>query len=138
MPPGEEAVQGRAPRREPRSGPLVPPVATAACELEEQLEPLPSWAHLTPEQYREQIAALIAGIEAGATEVREAMGRPALGPEAIRIQKRHDRPAKPKKSPAPLFHAVSKKVRLELYRACLQKCQPSSWTTPIALPFVDV
>ena len=49
--------------------------------------------------------------------MREATGRPALGPEAVRTQKRHDRPAKPKKSPAPLFHAASKKVRIELYRA---------------------
>ena len=69
------------------------------------------------DQYRERIAALVAGIEARAAEMREATGRPALGPKAVRTQKRHDRPAKPKKSPAPLFHAASKKVRIELYRA---------------------
>ena len=43
---------------------------------------------LSRAQYREQIAILVAGIEARAAE-----------------------------SPAPLFHAASKKVRIELYRA---------------------
>ena len=88
-----------------------------ATEYTLHLEPLPCWAHLSPEQYRERIAALVADIETWATQMREATGRPALGPEGVRAQKRHDRPAKPKKSPAPLFHAVRKKVRLELYRA---------------------
>ncbi len=88
-----------------------------ATEYTLKLEQLPCWAHLTPQQYRERIAALVASIESRAAEVREAMGRPVLGPEAVCAQKRHDRPAKPKKSPAPLFHAASKNVRLEFYRA---------------------
>ena len=49
--------------------------------------------------------------------MREVTKRPALGPAAIRTQKRHDRPAKRKKLPAPLFHAASKRIRRELYRA---------------------
>jgi hypothetical protein len=36
---------------------------------------------------------------------------------AVRGQHPFDRPARPKKSPAPLFHAVSKRVRLELWAA---------------------
>ena len=82
-----------------------------------QLVQLPCWEHLDPEQYRERIAELVGEIEARAAAMREATRRPALGAAAIRAQNRHDRPAKPKKSPAPLFHAASKRVRLELYRA---------------------
>jgi len=88
-----------------------------ATEYTLELAQLPCWAHLSPEQYRKRIAEIVADIEAQAAAMREALGRPALGPAAIRAQRRHDRPAKPKKSPAPLFHAASKRVRLELYRA---------------------
>jgi REP element-mobilizing transposase RayT len=88
-----------------------------ATEYTLRLEPLPCWAHLAPEQYRQRIADLVADIEARAAAEREAEGRPALGAEAIRLQNRHDRPAKPQRSPAPLFHAASRKVRLELRRA---------------------
>ena len=38
-----------------------------------------------------------------------------MGASAIRGQHPFDRPAKSKKSPAPLFHAASKVVRRELY-----------------------
>ena len=88
-----------------------------ATEYTLRLEPLPCWAHLEPEQYRQRIADLVAAIESRAAAEREAEGRPALGAEAIRLQNRHDRPAQPKRSPAPMFHAASRKVRLELRRA---------------------
>jgi hypothetical protein len=38
-----------------------------------------------------------------------------LGPEAIRRQKSGTHPQKVKKSPAPYFHAIRKKVRKALY-----------------------
>ncbi len=82
-----------------------------------QLEPLPCWAHLTPERYRQRIGDLVAGIEARAAARRQAENRPALGATAIRLQDRHARPAEPKRSPAPLFHAASRRVRRELYQA---------------------
>ena len=88
-----------------------------AKEFTLQLVQLPCWEHLDPEQYRETIAVLVNAIEAQAAAKREAMNRPALGTAAIRAQRRHDRPATLKRSPAPLFHAASRRVRLELYRA---------------------
>ena len=88
-----------------------------ATEYTLRLERLPCWADLAPEQYRQRIADLVADLEAQAAAEREAEGRPALGAEAIRLQDQHDRPAEPKRSPAPLFHAASRKVRLELRRA---------------------
>jgi len=40
-----------------------------------------------------------------------------LGVKAILAQKPQDRPARPKKSPAPLFHAFTKKIRRALWEA---------------------
>jgi hypothetical protein len=40
-----------------------------------------------------------------------------LGPDAVQAQKPEDRPARPKKSYAPLFHAFSRRLRRELYDA---------------------
>ncbi len=88
-----------------------------ATEYTLRLEPLPCWADLPPEQYRQRMTELVADLEARAAAEREADGRPVLGAETIRQQNRHDRPTKPKESPAPLFHAASRKMRLELRRA---------------------
>jgi hypothetical protein len=88
-----------------------------ATEYALRLEPLPCWAHLDSKRYRQRIADLVAEIEAQAAAAREAEGRPALGPEAVLAQPRHGRPAELKCSPAPLFHAASRKVRLQLRRA---------------------
>ncbi|HXO21919.1 MAG TPA: transposase [Thermoanaerobaculia bacterium] len=82
-----------------------------------KLEPLPCWKHRSAERYRELIAEMVAGIEAQAATQRELSGLPAKGPEAIRAQIPHDRPGKLKRSPAPLFHAASRRVRRELYDA---------------------
>ncbi len=82
-----------------------------------RFEPLPCWTHLTPEQYRAKIADLIAEIEAEAAAQREQAGCQPLGVKAILRQKPTDQPVKTKISPAPLFHAFSRKVRKELYEA---------------------
>ncbi|HYH45566.1 MAG TPA: transposase [Thermoanaerobaculia bacterium] len=88
-----------------------------ATEYRLRLEALPCWAHLPTDQYRQRIADLVAEIEARAALERQATGRPALGPAAVCAQRPHDGPAEPKRSPAPLFHAASRRVRLELRRA---------------------
>ena len=80
-------------------------------------EPLPCWAHLTPEQYRAKVADLIAEIEAEAAAARGQTGCQPLGIKAILRQKPTDQPVKTKKSAAPLFHAFRRKVRKELYEA---------------------
>jgi hypothetical protein len=117
------------------------------------LEPLPCWSHLPPEVWRERVAALVGEIEAEAEARRKATGMTPPGPAAIRNQRPHDKPNRIKKSAAPMFHAASKKVRLELYRAYAwfvnvyreaseKLCEGDRaanfppWSFPPALPFV--
>jgi REP element-mobilizing transposase RayT len=117
------------------------------------LEPLPCWSDLEPEVWRERVAALVAEIEAEAEAKRNATGVTPPGPAAIRGQRPHDHPNKIKKSAAPMFHAASKKARLELYQAyalfanafreASEKLREGDrtvafppWSFPPALPFV--
>ena len=60
---------------------------------------------------------LIVDIEAEAALCRLHSGRQVLGASAVRGQHPFNHPARPKKSPAPLFHAVSNLVRQELWTA---------------------
>ncbi len=86
---------------------------------EETLEitPLPCWAHLSPEVYRQRIAELMEEIESeAAAELAEA-GRQPLGVEAVSRRSPETRPAKSKKSPAPRFHAATKAMRKLLWEA---------------------
>jgi REP element-mobilizing transposase RayT len=81
------------------------------------LSPLPCWKHLSDEVRRQLVVEMIADIEAEAALRRQRSGSQVLGAAAVRGQHPFDRPARPKKSPAPLFHAVSKWVRQELWAA---------------------
>jgi len=80
-----------------------------------QLEPLPCWAYLPAAEYRRRIEAEVEIIESQAARKRELLEQPARGPAAIRAQEPHAAPEKLKKSPAPRFHAASRKIRQELY-----------------------
>jgi REP element-mobilizing transposase RayT len=79
------------------------------------LSPLPCWKDLPVEAQRRLAADLIADIESDAAAERQRTGSQVLGVAAIRGQDPHKRPARSKKSPAPLFHALTKTVRQELY-----------------------
>jgi hypothetical protein len=81
------------------------------------LSPLPCWRHLSDEVRRQLVVEMIADIEAETVLRRRHSGCQVLGAAAVRGQHPFDRPARPKKSPAPLFHAVSKRVRQELWVA---------------------
>lgn len=81
------------------------------------LSPLPCWEHLSPDQYRERVAALVEEVEAEARAVRREKGIPVLGARAVLQQRPHDEPARTKKSPAPRFHAASKAARNNLKEA---------------------
>jgi hypothetical protein len=61
-------------------------------EEELVLSPLPCWANLSPEQYRERIAELVEEIEEEARADREAKGVEPLGVEAILRQDPHTGP----------------------------------------------
>jgi hypothetical protein len=84
---------------------------TYATEETFVLSPLPCWAHLSPEQYRERVAALVDEIEAEAKAIRREKGLPVLGVRAVLQQNPHNEPNGTKRSPAPRFHAASKAVR---------------------------
>jgi len=81
------------------------------------LTPLPCWAHLSEEQVRTRVSAIAQRIEENAAQERKAAGSAVLGAAAVLAQKPVDRPSRPKKSPAPLFHAFTRRVRRELYEA---------------------
>ena len=69
------------------------------------LSPLPCWKDLPAEAWKERTLHLIQEIEEEAAVRRSRTGSQPLGAAAIRGQHPHDRPKRPKKSPAPLFHA---------------------------------
>jgi REP element-mobilizing transposase RayT len=82
-----------------------------------ELDPLPCWKHLTPEQRQKRVAALVSEIEGEAAARRERTGAQPLGPAAILAQNPQSQPAKTKKAPAPAVHAASLAVRRELRNA---------------------
>src|SRR5262245_54519809 len=79
------------------------------------LSPLPCWKHLSEEVRRQLVIEMIADIETEAALHRRQSGSQVLGASAVRGQHPFDRPKRPKKSAAPLFHVVNKRVRLELW-----------------------
>lgn len=81
---------------------------------EESLElvPLPCWAHLSPEEYRKRVRAMVKEIERETRARHAATGRPPLGKRRILRLDPHARPERPKRSPAPLCHAATRAARL--------------------------
>ena len=118
-----------------------------------ELDPLPCWEHLTPEQRRARVAALVEDIESEIAVRRKRTGAKPLGVAAVLAQHPFQRPKKTKKSPAPAFHAASKAMRRELrdayalfvaaYRTAAEKLRAGirdvvfpRGSFPPALPFV--
>jgi hypothetical protein len=81
------------------------------------LSPIPCWAHLSPDLYRERVAALVESIEAAAALRRAESNMSVVGVKAILAMDPQHRPAKLAKSPAPLLHAFSKAARKAFYEA---------------------
>ncbi|HEY0553942.1 MAG TPA: transposase [Thermoanaerobaculia bacterium] len=82
-----------------------------------RLSPLPCWKHLPEDVWRSRALGLIHEIEEEAAVRRSSTGRQPLGAAAILRQRPHDRPKNTKRSPAPLFHAMTARVRRELWEA---------------------
>jgi REP element-mobilizing transposase RayT len=82
-----------------------------------ELDPLPAWEHLPPEQRQKRVAALVSEIEGEAAARRERTGAQPLGPAAILAQNPQGQPSKTKRSPAPAVHAATLAVRRELRNA---------------------
>jgi REP element-mobilizing transposase RayT len=79
------------------------------------LSPLPCWAHLTPERYREAVRELVEEVESEAALARRWTGARVLGVKAILTQDPHTRPDRLDHSPAPFVHAATKAVRKMFY-----------------------
>ena len=82
-----------------------------------RLSPIPCWKDLPSEAWRGRALNLIHEIVEETAARRAKTGRPPVGAAAILSRHPHDRPQKPKRSPAPLFHALSAGVRRELWEA---------------------
>src|SRR3954447_20712487 len=98
-------------RRSPPGPAGVPADRSNTCGAEKSK--LDGLKDLSPEQIRERIGAIVERIEKAAAKSREESGSGVLGAAAVGAQNSFDRPAKPKKSPAPLFHAFTRRVRRE-------------------------
>lgn len=79
-----------------------------ATEYTIELAPLPCWAHLSRDEYRERVRGVVEGIEARAREEREASGSTLLGVRAILGKDPTERPKRLMSSPQPPFHAATK------------------------------
>ncbi|MGH9380217.1 MAG: transposase [Thermoanaerobaculia bacterium] len=88
----------------------------ASIPYELHLEPLPCWAHWSPERYQRQIAEILQQIEDETARRHERDETSPLGVAEILAQHPHAAPNKPKRAPAPLVHAASRKMRREFYR----------------------
>ena len=81
------------------------------------LSPLPCWQHLPSEVWRRRALRLIHEIIEETAARRAKTGDQPAGAAAILSRHPHDRPKNPKRSPAPMFHALSARVRRELWEA---------------------
>ena len=82
-----------------------------------ELTPLPCWAHVAPEAYRQRVADLVEEIESEAAAELAKSGRVPLGVDGVLRQSPEARPVRSKKSPAPLYHAATRAVRRAFWEA---------------------
>lgn len=81
------------------------------------LSPLPCWAHLPAEVYKQRVAALVEESEREAAAQLQERNLQPLGVSAVLRQQPHARPNRSKKSPAPLIHAATKATRQAFWAA---------------------
>lgn len=80
------------------------------------LSPLPCWAGLSADEWRNTCVEMVADIEDEARRLNTALGRVPVGAAFVCAQRPHSRPRSRKRSAAPLVHAASRRAR-ELFRA---------------------
>jgi REP element-mobilizing transposase RayT len=79
------------------------------------LSPIPCWAHLPADRYRERMKNLVEEVDAEAARARQQSGARVLGVKAILAQDPQTRPDSVACSPAPLVHAATKAARKMFY-----------------------
>ena len=88
-----------------------------------ELEQLPCWAHLSAEQYKQQIRMLCNDIRAQAAHERARSGRTVLGVKRLLRLSPHHRPDSVERSHAPPIHCRDRTLRLwfvEAYNAFVE------------------
>ncbi|MBW8873979.1 MAG: transposase [Acidobacteria bacterium] len=117
------------------------------------LSPIPCWAHLSEEEYRERVASLGKEIEVEAAVAREERGTRVLGAETILARDPLYRPEKLARSTAQLVRAATQVARkafsdayswfVKAFRDAAEKLRRGDRTAPFpvgsfppALPFV--
>lgn len=75
------------------------------------LSPLPSWAHLEENERRRGVRRMAREIEHAAEKMHRENGSSPLGMEKILQRHPHSHPQDFEPSPAPLFHAASRRAR---------------------------
>ena len=86
-------------------------------EEEVCLTPLPCWLHLSSDERREAVRAIIEAIEADAAARHRAAGTRPAGVRAILRHHPHERPDKLARSPRPWFHTRTSAGRERLREA---------------------
>jgi hypothetical protein len=79
------------------------------------LSPIPCWAHLPADRYRERVKNLVEEVEVEAALARKQSGARILGVKAILALDPQTRPTSLARSPAPLVHAATKAARKLFY-----------------------
>jgi putative transposase len=79
------------------------------------LSPIPCWAHLPADRYRERMRNLVEEVDAEAARAQQQSGARVLGVKAILAQDPQARPTSIVRSPAPLVHAATKAARKMFY-----------------------
>ena len=82
-----------------------------------ELDPLPCWMHLEPDEVRKRVGEMVGEIDTEAAQRVVLGGVAPLGAKAVRSQNPHSHPPHSKRSPAPAVHAASKRVREQMKAA---------------------
>lgn len=82
-----------------------------------ELAPLPCWADLEAAERQDEVRTMVRDVEEAAEDRARRTGRSVLGRREILRRDPHGSPAIETRSPAPRFHAASKRVRRQLLRA---------------------
>jgi len=82
-----------------------------------ELTTLPAWKRLPKRRQRQRVAELVAGIETDTRTSLQASGRSPMGRGRIERMHPHGLPAESMRSPAPRFHAASRRARKALQGA---------------------
>ena len=86
-------------------------------DYEIHLEPLPCWAHLDETIWRESVREIVEEIERETLAAHRRDGTAPAGATAVCETQPRFRSARKKRTPAPMFHAASKSVRLAMRTA---------------------